>query len=45
MSRIYAYYKKHGYDTTVMGAISRNIGEIQALAGCDKLTTATNLPY
>lgn len=35
---IYDYYKAHGYDTIVMGASFRNIGEIQALAGCDRLT-------
>ncbi len=40
---IYAYYKKYGYKTIVMGASFRNIGEIQALAGCDKLTIAPNL--
>jgi transaldolase len=43
VSRIYAYYKKYGYDTIVMGASFRNIGEIQALAGCDKLTIAPKL--
>jgi transaldolase len=36
--RIYAYYKAHGYPTTVMGASFRNSGEIMALAGCDRLT-------
>lgn len=36
--RIYAYYKKHGYPTKVMGASFRNAGEIKALAGCDLLT-------
>ena len=38
VSRIYNYYKKHGYSTVVMGASFRNIGEIQELAGCDCLT-------
>ena len=35
---IYNYYKKHGYDTIVMGASFRSKGEITALAGCDRLT-------
>lgn len=41
--KIYAYYKEHGYKTVVMGASFRNIGEITALAGCDRLTVAPNL--
>ena len=41
--KIYAYYKSHGYKTVVMGASFRNIGEITALAGCDRLTIAPNL--
>jgi len=41
--RIYAYYKEHGYQTVVMGASFRNIGEITALAGCDRLTIAPAL--
>ncbi len=36
--RIYAYYKKFGYSTKVMGASFRNAEEIKALAGCDLLT-------
>lgn len=40
---IYRYYKEHGYPTTVMGASFRNIGEILALAGCDRLTISPNL--
>ena len=40
---IYNYYKKHGYKTEVMGASFRNIGEIQALAGCDLLTISPSL--
>ncbi|WP_026959654.1 transaldolase [Aliagarivorans taiwanensis] len=35
---IYNYYKEHGYNTVVMGASFRNIGEIVELAGCDRLT-------
>jgi transaldolase len=40
---IYAYYKTHGIRTLVMGASFRNTGEIEALAGCDRLTIAPNL--
>ena len=36
--RIYSYYKKHGYNTLVMGASFRNVDEVKALAGCDLLT-------
>ncbi|MDG6897457.1 transaldolase [Actinobacillus delphinicola] len=43
VTRIYNYYKQHGYKTIVMGASFRNIGEIQALAGCDRLTIAPAL--
>ena len=38
VTRIFNYYKKHGYKTVVMGASFRSKGEIAALAGCDKLT-------
>jgi transaldolase len=41
--RIYAYYKRHGHGTVVMGASFRNTGEIEALAGCDRLTIAPAL--
>lgn len=41
--RIYQFYKQSGYRTTVMGASFRNVGEIAALAGCDKLTIAPAL--
>ena len=41
--RIYRYYKTHGYDTVVMGASFRNVGQIQALAGCDNLTISPEL--
>ena len=41
--RIYAYYKRHGLGTVVMGASFRNTGEIEALAGCDRLTIAPAL--
>jgi len=41
--KIYNYYKKHGYNTVVMGASFRNTGEILALAGCDLLTISPGL--
>ena len=40
---IYNYYKKHGYQTQVMGASFRNHNEILQLAGCDLLTIAPKL--
>ncbi len=40
---IYNYYKQNGYKTVVMGASFRNIGEIEALAGCDRLTISPQL--
>jgi len=42
VTKIYNYYKQHGYDTIVMGASFRNVGEIEALAGCDYLTIGPN---
>lgn len=42
VTRIYNYYKQHGYNTIVMGASFRNVGEIEALAGCDYLTIGPN---
>lgn len=41
--RIYAYYKRHGYGTEIMGASFRNLDQIRALAGCDLLTIAPAL--
>jgi transaldolase len=41
--RIYDWFKLHGFKTVVMGASFRNIGQIQALAGCDRLTIAPEL--
>lgn len=43
VTEIYNYYKQHGYKTVVMGASFRNIGEIEQLAGCDRLTISPNL--
>jgi transaldolase len=41
--RIYAAYKAHGASTVVMGASFRNAGEVEALAGCDRLTVSPAL--
>ena len=38
VTKIYNYYKEYGYNTVVMGASFRNVGEITELAGCDRLT-------
>jgi transaldolase len=43
MRSIYAYYKTYGIRTVVMGASFRNTAEIEALAGCDRLTIAPDL--
>ena len=43
VSRIYNYYKANGYKTVVMGASFRNTGEIEMLAGCDRLTISPAL--
>ena len=43
VKQIYAYYKKFGYATQVMGASFRNMGQILELAGCDLLTISPNL--
>ncbi|MFQ3324454.1 MAG: transaldolase [Pseudomonadales bacterium] len=43
VSNIYRYYKKNDYQTIVMGASFRNIGEIEQLAGCDRLTISPQL--
>lgn len=43
VSRIYRYYKTNGFDTVVMGASFRNTGQIEALAGCDRLTISPEL--
>lgn len=43
VSRIYRYYKSNGFDTVVMGASFRNLGQIESLAGCDRLTISPEL--
>ncbi|MBT5330476.1 MAG: transaldolase [Porticoccaceae bacterium] len=39
---IYNLYKDRGFNTVVMGASFRNAGQIEALAGCDRLTIGPN---
>lgn len=41
--KIFNYYKHFDIPTEVMGASFRNIGQIQALVGCDLLTISPNL--
>lgn len=43
VAQIYAYYKKFGIETEVMGASFRNVDQILALAGCDLLTISPEL--
>jgi len=43
VQEIYTYYKKFGYETEVMGASFRNIGQIRELAGSDALTISPEL--
>jgi transaldolase len=43
VTEIYAYYKKFGIATEVMGASFRNTGQIRELAGCDCLTISPEL--
>ncbi len=43
VTRIWNYYKRHGYGTVVMGASFRNTGQVMALAGCDRLTISPEL--
>ena len=43
VTRIYNYYKANAYSTVVMGASFRNLGQIEQLAGCDRLTISPEL--
>ncbi len=43
VTEIYAYYKRFGIKTEVMGASFRNVGQIRELAGCDCLTISPEL--
>lgn len=40
---IYQYYKEHAYQTIIMGASFRTVGQIEELAGCDNLTVSPEL--
>jgi transaldolase len=41
--RIYDHYKMRGIETVVMGASFRTAGQVEALAGCDRLTISPDL--
>jgi transaldolase len=43
VQEIYTYYKHFGYETEVLGASFRNVGQILELAGCDLLTISPEL--
>ena len=40
---IYNYFKQHKYETVVMGASFRSAAQVEALAGCDRLTVSPAL--
>lgn len=41
--KIYAHFKEQGYATVVMGASFRSAAQVEALAGCDRLTVSPQL--
>lgn len=43
VTRIWCYYKQHGYRTEVMGASFRKVEQIVRLCGCDLLTISPDL--
>jgi len=43
VTQIYNYFKKFDISTEIMAASFRNVGQIQALAGCDLLTISPEL--
>ncbi|MFY9253814.1 MAG: transaldolase [Fuerstiella sp.] len=43
VTEIFNYYKKHGYQTEVMGASFRTVEQVLALCGCDLLTISPDL--
>jgi transaldolase len=43
VTRIYNYYKKHGYKSQVMGASFRKVEQVLHLAGCDLLTISPDI--
>ncbi|MFK7600956.1 transaldolase [Deinococcus sp. SM5_A1] len=40
---IYHHFKSHGYETIIMGASFRSAAQVEALAGCDRLTISPQL--
>ncbi|AZI43524.1 transaldolase [Deinococcus psychrotolerans] len=40
---IYKHFKEHGYETIIMGASFRSAAQVEALAGCDRLTVSPQL--
>ncbi|AFZ66181.1 transaldolase [Deinococcus peraridilitoris] len=43
VKRIYRHFKEQGYQTVVMGASFRSAAQVEALAGCDRLTVSPAL--
>lgn len=43
VQNIYTHLKQHHYPTLIMGASFRNTGQIEQLAGCDRLTISPEL--
>lgn len=43
VKRIYQHFKAHGYKTVIMGASFRSAAQVEALAGCDRLTVSPQL--
>lgn len=43
LKKIFFYYKKHNYNTIIMGASFRTIDQVLAASGCDYLTLSPNL--
>ena len=43
VTQVYNYFKKHHYQTEIMGASFRNIQQIMQLTGCDLLTISPTL--
>lgn len=43
VTQIYQYFKQYDHNTIIMGASFRNTGEIEQLAGCDRLTISPAL--
>lgn len=41
--KIYSHFKEQGYATVVMGASFRSAAQVEALAGCDRLTVSPQL--